>query len=73
MGNRTPRTRFLTTDWTASIPPQAVPADIKQKPRSLRRGFCRHGSPPDVTRCLAGAEGRTMDHNEAQLSSPNRA
>ena len=27
-------------DWTASIPPlQAVPADIKQKPRTLRRGF----------------------------------
>jgi hypothetical protein len=30
-----------TIDWTASIPPEAVPADIKQKPRTFLRGFCR--------------------------------
>jgi MgtC family len=39
--------RVLTSDWTASFPPQAVPADIKAKtPDPLLRGFCRSRARP---------------------------
>jgi len=39
--------RVLTLDWTASLPPQAVPADIKAKtPDPLLRGFCRSRARP---------------------------
>ena len=49
LGNQRPPTRFLTTDWTASIPPQAVPADIKAKTSDPAPGFLSSGSSRDVT------------------------
>jgi hypothetical protein len=46
---------FHRLDREHSPAPQAVPADIKQKPRPHRRGFCRLGRGPAGVAASAGA------------------
>ncbi len=50
--------RVLTSDWTASFPPQAVPADIKAKtPDPLLRGFFVVREPGPANQFLVSAPG----------------